>query len=142
MNGCFLGPPARKLAKSSSFGSSKWSSIARLFALPIMMISLMPASTNSSTTYWIIGLSISGNISFGMALVCGKNRVPKPAAAMIALVGFLIFQLLFPIISAILKSFANQFLRKAWISLTLRLLHNLTNQIANSLIFSSLDVCN
>jgi hypothetical protein len=26
-----------------------------------------------------------GSISLGMALVCGKKRVPKPAAAMMAL---------------------------------------------------------
>jgi hypothetical protein len=31
------------------------------------------------------GLSTSGSISFGMALVAGKNRVPSPAAVMIAL---------------------------------------------------------
>jgi hypothetical protein len=34
---------------------------------------------------WIVGLSTIGSISFGCALVAGKNRVPNPAAGMIAL---------------------------------------------------------
>ena len=34
----------------------------------------------SSTPYWMIGLSTSGSISFGCALVAGRNRVPRPAA--------------------------------------------------------------
>jgi hypothetical protein len=38
----------------------------------------------SSTPYWIVGLSTSGSISFGWALVTGKNRVPKPAAGKMA----------------------------------------------------------
>src|SRR5207247_10131792 len=37
----------------------------------------LPISTASSTTYWIIGLSTSGSISFGWAFVAGRNRVPK-----------------------------------------------------------------
>src|SRR2546427_3975541 len=45
-----------------------------------MMISERPEATASSTTYWIIGLSTSGSISFGCALVAGRNRVPSPAA--------------------------------------------------------------
>ena len=36
--------------------------------------------TASSMPYWIIGLSTSGSISFGCALVAGRNRVPRPAA--------------------------------------------------------------
>src|SRR2546427_359621 len=35
---------------------------------------------SSSITYWMRGLSTSGNISLGWALVAGKKRVPKPAA--------------------------------------------------------------
>src|ERR1700744_4622968 len=46
----------------------------------------MPASTSSSTINWIIGLSTIGSISLGIALVCGRKRVPKPAAAITALV--------------------------------------------------------
>jgi hypothetical protein len=42
----------------------------------------------SSTMYWMVGLSTIGSISFGIALVAGKNLVPSPAAGMIA---FLIF---------------------------------------------------
>ena len=44
-----------------------------------MMLS-MPEARASSTPYWMIGLSTSGNISFGWALVAGRNRVPNPAA--------------------------------------------------------------
>ena len=32
----------------------------------------------SSTAYWIRGLSTTGSISLGTALVAGKKRVPKP----------------------------------------------------------------
>ena len=46
----------------------------------------MPARTASSTTYWMAGLSTTGSISFGCALVAGRNRVPRPAAGMTALV--------------------------------------------------------
>src|SRR3954464_14032321 len=49
-----------------------------------MMLS-MPAATASSTPYWMIGLSTSGNISFGCAFVAGRNRVPRPAAGNTAL---------------------------------------------------------
>ena len=41
--------------------------------------SVMPAATASSTAYWISGLSTMGSISFGLALVAGRNRVPSPA---------------------------------------------------------------
>src|SRR5262245_55467914 len=45
----------------------------------------IPAATASSTPYWMIGLSTSGSISFGCALVAGRNRVPRPAAGKMAL---------------------------------------------------------
>src|SRR5271163_5325080 len=45
----------------------------------------MPEATHSSTTYWIRGLSTSGSISLGMALVAGRKRVPRPAAGNTAL---------------------------------------------------------
>src|SRR5437660_11841689 len=48
-------------------------------------MSVMPAPTASSTTYWIVGLSTTGSISFGCALVAGRNRVPSPAAGRTAL---------------------------------------------------------
>src|SRR5262249_41646175 len=44
------------------------------------MISSSPDATASSTTYWMVGLSTSGNISLGCALVAGRKRVPSPAA--------------------------------------------------------------
>src|SRR5207249_3452203 len=53
-----------------------------------MMISLRPEATASSTTYWIIGLSTSGSISFGWALVAGRKRVPRPAAAKAVGIGY------------------------------------------------------
>ncbi len=46
----------------------------------------MPACAASSTTYWMAGLSTTGSISFGIALVAGRNRVPRPAAGMTALI--------------------------------------------------------
>src|SRR5687768_11677389 len=49
-------------------------------------MSVQPAATASSTTYWIAGLSTTGSISFGCAFVAGRNRVPRPAAGMTALV--------------------------------------------------------
>src|SRR6202162_2739839 len=45
-----------------------------------MMNCSIPGETASSTAYWMIGLSTSGSISFGCALVAGRNRVPQPAA--------------------------------------------------------------
>src|SRR5437868_1998765 len=50
-----------------------------------MMIWSQPAASASSTPYWIIGLSTSGSISLGWALVAGKKRVPNPAAGKTAL---------------------------------------------------------
>src|SRR5882762_5753192 len=50
-----------------------------------MMILLTPEATASSITYWMIGLSTSGSISFGCALVAGRKRVPSPAAGRTAL---------------------------------------------------------
>ena len=44
-----------------------------------------PEATASSTPYWMIGLSTSGSISFGCALVAGRKRVPRPAAGNTAL---------------------------------------------------------
>src|SRR5262249_35214273 len=54
--------------------------MARLPRPVTTMISASPEATASSTTYWMVGLSTSGNISLGWALVAGKNRVPRPAA--------------------------------------------------------------
>src|SRR5699024_10988464 len=58
------------------------------------MISSMPASTASSTIYWIVGLSRIGNISLDIALVAGKNLVPRPAAGIIAFLIFIIYIIL------------------------------------------------
>src|SRR3954467_9510636 len=51
----------------------------------MMMIWSQPAAMASSTPYWMIGLSTSGSISLGCALVAGKKRVPRPAAGNTAL---------------------------------------------------------
>jgi hypothetical protein len=40
---------------------------------------LAPAPSASSTAYWMSGLSTTGSISLGLALVAGKKRVPRPA---------------------------------------------------------------
>src|SRR3984893_5592392 len=54
---------------------------------PVMSnTSFRPAVTASSTTYWMAGLSMTGSISLGVALVAGKNLVPSPAAGITALV--------------------------------------------------------
>src|SRR5215470_13091618 len=45
----------------------------------------MPAACASSTAYWISGLSTTGSISFGIALVAGRKRVPRPATGNTAL---------------------------------------------------------
>src|SRR5829696_8539770 len=52
-----------------------------------MSTSGSPAATASSTTYWIAGLSTTGSISLGVALVAGRNLVPSPATGITALVG-------------------------------------------------------
>jgi putative FmdB family regulatory protein len=56
----------------------------RPLAPVMMMMSVMPQATASSTTYWMAGLSTSGNISLGWALAAGRNLVPSPAAGMTA----------------------------------------------------------
>jgi hypothetical protein len=52
--------------------------------LVITAIWRIPAPTISSTVYWIRGLSTTVIISLGWALVAGRNRVPNPAAGMMA----------------------------------------------------------
>src|SRR3984957_14262538 len=53
---------------------------------PVMSsTSSRPAETASSTTYWISGLSTTGSISLGIALVAGRNRVPRPPTGNTAL---------------------------------------------------------
>src|ERR1035437_4940559 len=51
-----------------------------------MRTSRSPARVASSTTYWMAGLSTTGSISLGVALVAGRKRVPIPAAGITALV--------------------------------------------------------
>jgi hypothetical protein len=55
-----------------------------------------PADKASSTAYWIRGLSTTGSISLGLALVAGKNLVPRPAtgntAVRMADVGFVLIK--------------------------------------------------
>src|SRR5512134_3964848 len=50
------------------------------------IISVRPAATASSTAYWMSGLSTIGIISFGLALVAGRKRLPKPATGNTAFV--------------------------------------------------------
>src|SRR6185503_11482332 len=50
------------------------------FEEPVMKTrSRAPAVRASSTAYWMSGLSTIGSISFGLALVAGRKRVPRPA---------------------------------------------------------------
>ena len=79
---------------SSSGTESKWFEIAFLLRPMMTRMSSIPASAASSTTYWMAGLSTTGSISFGIAFVAGRNRVPSPAAGMTALILWL------PILSA------------------------------------------
>src|SRR5476651_1095181 len=51
-----------------------------------MSTSSSPARVASSTTYWMAGLSTTGSISFGVALVAGRKRVPRPATGTTAFV--------------------------------------------------------
>jgi hypothetical protein len=60
--------------------------MARLERPVTKIISVMPAAMASSTAYWISGLSTTGSISLGLALVAGRNRVPSPATGKTALV--------------------------------------------------------
>src|SRR5712691_2629529 len=56
----------------------------------MMMIWSQPAASASSTPYWMMGLSTSGSISLGCALVAGRKRVPSPAAGKTAFLTFVI----------------------------------------------------
>ena len=60
----------------------------RLLRPVIIRMSSSPAAAASSTTYWMAGLSTTGSISLGVALVAGRKRVPRPAAGTTALVTF------------------------------------------------------
>src|SRR5215469_14636480 len=71
--------PCRSSRSSSSWSESKWSSIARLEAPVTNTRRVTPAASASSTAYWMRGLSTTGSISFGLALVAGRKRVPRPA---------------------------------------------------------------
>jgi len=50
-----------------------------LVAAVMKIMSVMPAAAASSTAYWMSGLSTTGSISFGLALVTGRKRLPSPA---------------------------------------------------------------
>src|SRR5216684_6514331 len=60
--------------------------IARLLRPVMKIMSVIPAAAASSTAYWISGLSTTGSISLGLALVTGRKRVPRPATGNTALV--------------------------------------------------------
>src|SRR6185295_17614669 len=63
--------------------------MARLLRPVTKIISVMPAAAASSTANWISGLSTTGSISFGLALVTGRKRLPRPATGNTALRSFL-----------------------------------------------------
>ena len=80
-------PFSRKFISNSTL-ESKWSSMARLLLPVTIRISSMPDAMASSTMNWMVGLSTIGNISFAMAFVAGKKRVPNPAAGITAFLTF------------------------------------------------------
>src|SRR6266496_4278288 len=58
---------------------------------PVMMtMSVIPAPTACSITYWMAGLSTRGSISLGCDFVAGRNLVPRPAAGMTAFLTFIV----------------------------------------------------
>src|SRR4051794_18911855 len=69
---------------------SKWSSSAVLPRPVTKIICSIPASSASSTAYWMSGRSTTVSISFGIALVAGRKRVPRPATGNTALRTFCI----------------------------------------------------
>src|SRR3954470_1796849 len=71
--------PFLSSSASSWSALSKWSSIARLCRPVTKIMSVMPAAAASSTAYWMSGLSTTGIISLGLALVTGRKRLPNPA---------------------------------------------------------------
>ena len=76
--------PRSRRTCSSSKDTSKWFSMASLPRPVMMSTASIPAATASSMTYWMTGLSTTGSISLGEALVAGRNLVPRPAAGMTA----------------------------------------------------------
>jgi len=56
-----------------------------LLRLVIKIRVSIPAFSASSTAYLISGLSTTGSISFGIDLVAGRKRVPRPATGKTAL---------------------------------------------------------
>src|SRR5688500_3407488 len=63
--------------------------MARLLRPVMKIISVMPAAAASSTAYWISGLAAIGSISLGLALVTGRNRLPRPATGNTAFLSFM-----------------------------------------------------
>src|SRR6218665_2057104 len=59
--------------------------MARLLRPVTKIMWRMPAAEAFSRGYWISGLSTTGSISLGDALVAGKKRVPRPATGNTAL---------------------------------------------------------
>jgi hypothetical protein len=57
------------------------------------MNSLIPAARASSMAYWIRGRSTKVMISFGIDLVAGRKRVPRPATGKMAFVTFFGFMI-------------------------------------------------
>ena len=68
---------------------------ATLRASSTIAMSVMPASTASSTAYWISGFDRTGKRALGTVRVTGKNRVPKPATGITAFVMCLFCEVIF-----------------------------------------------
>lgn len=79
--------PLASSEASNSLALSKWSSIERLFRPVINISSVAPAAIvffSRVLNQWLI--QTIGNISFGLAFVAGKKRVPNPETGKTALV--------------------------------------------------------
>jgi hypothetical protein len=82
-------PAAWRLRPLSSVSARRFVEVVfdRALLRPVMKTMwVMPAATASSTAYWMSGLSTTGSISLGLALVAGRKRVPMPATGNTALV--------------------------------------------------------
>ena len=86
-----LTPEFPQIALPPEMGQCRTQAGSKPTTRPVMnTMSVMPAATASSTAYWISGLSTMGIISFGLALVAGRKRVPRPATGNTALLTFFI----------------------------------------------------
>jgi hypothetical protein len=54
--------------------------LAALLQRRVQLEAVVEVILDGATPYWMMGLSTSANISFGITFVAGKKRVPSPPA--------------------------------------------------------------